>query len=115
MSKAVFPGVAGSMPARLREERVRIGLDQKALATALSVGTHKVVWAESPAGEPLTQFDTSHWACMGSLRMDIQYIMAGQRVMRPSLSRDEETLLTNYRCSTAQQKDHLEPAGPAAA
>ncbi|MGD8174810.1 helix-turn-helix domain-containing protein [Marinimicrobium sp. ARAG 43.8] len=81
------------MAPRIKEERLRLGLNQAEIAH--ETGVSREMWGKyergqaTPGGEVLFAF-----AAAGA---DIQYIMTGNRVSAPSLSPRASALLDNYQ------------------
>ncbi len=80
MVKKITPvntgGVNYSSPARLKEERNRLGLSQTALAKALDVTKWTVINYERPGGRG-TPIPANLLSACARLGMDVQYILTG--------------------------------------
>ena len=96
---------------RLAEERTRLGLSQKALATLLGVSVKAVGRYERgenvPGGEVLAK--------LAEAGADVLYILTGERAPAPTLSREEAALLDNYRHAPPEGKQALQTMGTALA
>lgn len=110
-----------SSPARLREERTRLGLSQVALAKALDVTKWTVINYErtSDRGTPIPADLLSACARLG---MDVQYILTGMRSnnmdrvaeeagnyqveTKNRFSAEEQKLLEKYRRLKPRQRIH---------
>ena len=107
----------GSPAARLKEERLRIGLSVKELCAQLTmlvnpkVSKQSYVWLECGHKDIFTVFKTSHWLRFSEIGFDVQYIMSGV----PSHIRDpkEAALIENFRGCSDDNKQHLEAVSTA--
>lgn len=93
-----------SISERLREERVRLGLNQVEFG-ALG-GVKKLAQINYEKGERVP--DGSYLAAVAAAGADVLYILTGQRANPPAsttaLAPDEEILLDNYRHAPAGVK-----------
>ena len=115
-----------SSPARLKEERARLGLSQTALAQALGVTKGTVINYEKAGGRG-TPIPADLLSACARLGMDVQYILTGvqssnlNRVAEEggtyrrteakgtvSLSSEEQNLLEKYRRLKPQQRTHAQ-------
>lgn len=114
-----------SSPARLKEERTRLGLSQSALADTLGVTKWTVINYERPGGRG-TPIPADLLSACARLGMDVQYILTGvpstnmnrvaeeagaYRVERKgpaALSKEEQRLLEKYRRLKPQQRTHAQ-------
>ena len=114
-----------SSPARLKEERARLGLSQTALAGVLGVTKWTVINYERPGGRG-TPIPANLLSACARLGMDVQYVLTGvpsanlnrvaeetgsYRVARnksTALSNDERNLLAKYRRLKPQQRTHAQ-------
>ncbi len=119
-------GVKYSSPALLKEERVRLGLSQMALAEALGVTKWTVINYEKAGGRG-TPIPADLLSACARLGMDVQYILTGVRSSNlnrvaeesgtyrrtegkgtVSLSNEEQNLLEKYRRLKPQQRTHAQ-------
>ena len=115
-----------SSPARLKEERMRLGLSQIALAEVLGVTKGTVINYEKAGGRG-TPIPANLLSACARLGMDVQYILTGvassnlNRVAEESgtyrreegkeavsLSNEERDLLEKYRRLKPQQRTHAQ-------
>lgn len=127
MVKKITPvntdGVKYSSPARLKEERARLGLSQTELAKALDVTKWTVINYERADGRGTPISADSLSAC-ARLGMDVQYILTGvhstnlnrvaeeagtyrvEQKETAALSAEELNLLEKYRRLKPRQRTH---------
>jgi len=114
-----------SSPARLKEERARLGLSQTALAGVLGVTKWTVINYERPGGRG-TPIPANLLSACARLGMDVQYVLTGvpsanlnrvaeetgtyrvARIKPTALSNDERNLLVKYRRLKPQQRTHAQ-------
>jgi transcriptional regulator with XRE-family HTH domain len=115
-----------SSPARLKEERARLGLSQVALAEALGVTKWTVINYEKAGGRG-TPIPADLLSACARLGMDVQYVLTGVRSSNlnrvaeesgayrraereevPLLSGEEQKLLEKYRRLKPQQRSHAQ-------
>ncbi|WP_310628168.1 helix-turn-helix transcriptional regulator [Limnohabitans sp.] len=87
---------------RLREERERLGLTQKEVATHVEMTSRVQVMYESGDRNP----DTKYLASVARLGMDVLYILTGQRsapvAPQALLPEGDRILLDNFHAAPAQ-------------
>ena len=114
-----------SSPARLKEERTRLGLSQAALADMLGVTKWTVINYERLGGRG-TPIPADLLSACARLGMDVQYILTGvpsanlnrvaeeagayrvERKGSAALSKEEQRLLEKYRRLKPQQRTHAQ-------
>lgn len=89
-----------SIGERLREERVRIGLNQTAFGEAGGVTKKSQMLYEGGERAP----DATYLAAVGAAGADVRYILTGQREGPPQvcLSAEEQTLLSYFRAASSE-------------
>ncbi len=118
-------GAKYSSPARLKEERTRMGLSQTALAKALDVTKWTVINYERVAGRG-TPIPADLLSACARLGMDVQYILTGvhstnlnrvaeeagtyriERKEAEALSSEEVELLKKFRSLKPRQRTHAQ-------
>lgn len=82
---------------RLKKDRERLGLQQGELAERVGVTRSAQSRYESGERDPKTDY----WAAASEHGIDVLYVLTGHRSQASTveLSREEETLLDNYRQS----------------
>jgi transcriptional regulator with XRE-family HTH domain len=85
---------------RLREERARLGLHQKDVASLVGMTPRAQLMYEAGDRHP----DSKYLAALAANGFDVLYILTGQRTPKAVLSAEETALLDNYNNSTDQGK-----------
>lgn len=89
--------------ARLKEERMRVGLSQAEIAALGGLSNKTQLGYESDARSP----DANYLAALRKVGIDVLYVITGERISGTSLSAAEDALLQSFR--------QLDDAGQAAA
>ena len=98
--------------ARLKEERERLGMNQTDFAAQGGVSKVTQFNYESGRRSP----DALYLAAVGSLGVDVLYIVTGQRASEAvGLAPDEVALVDDYRHSTEDRRNSLKEMGAALA
>jgi len=97
---------ATSIGARIKEERVRIGLPQPGMAEIADVSKWTVFNWEKDESYP----DCAQLAKLGQAGFDVMYLVTGARLQKPvpasaeKISRQEQTLLDDFRGLDSRDK-----------
>lgn len=83
----------GSVGARLREERMRIGLSQGEFAAIGGLSNKAQLSYESGARSP----DANYLAALAKVGVDVLYVITGTRAHSSTLPADEAELLDSFR------------------
>lgn len=85
---------------RLREERLRLGLDQETFGAIGGVKKN----AQSNYENGIRNPDSEYLAAIAAADVDVLYVLTGSRVPVSNLSNEESALVDNYRAATAERK-----------
>ncbi|WP_175774003.1 helix-turn-helix domain-containing protein [Burkholderia multivorans] len=83
----------GSIGARLREERLRIGLSQAEFAALGGLSNKAQLSYESGARSP----DANYLAALAKIGVDVLYVITGERSVQATLPSDEADMLDSFR------------------
>ncbi|QTT81056.1 helix-turn-helix transcriptional regulator [Pseudomonas chlororaphis] len=83
----------GSVGDRLREERVRLNLNQEDLAQVGGVNRNTQGSYERGARNP----DSAYLIAISDLGVDVMFVLTGTRAVSGSLSADEAQIIVQYR------------------
>ncbi len=95
---------------RLKEERIRINLNQAELASELGISKKSQGLYERGVRSP----DAIYLCELSKLEVDVTYLITGYRMVTKcidDLSSVESALVDNYRASTEENKRLLEGVG----
>lgn len=93
---------------RVRQERVRLGFDQKSFAEKVGVGLHRIRSIEKGGNREIQAHELQMMASAGT---DIVYVLTAQKA--PVLKPDESALVDNYRNATPSGQASLREVGSA--
>lgn len=85
---------------RIKEERVRLGLNQFEFGKL--AGVSKTTQFNYEKGD--RQPDAAYLAAVAAVGVDVMYLITGTRRVDPDLSPDEVALLSNYRNLGPEQR-----------
>jgi len=83
----------GGIGARLREERVRIGLSQAELAAVGGLSNKAQMTYESGTRSP----DANYLAALTKIGVDVLYVVTGERAQPSAMQEEEAELLDSFR------------------
>ncbi|EAR5802889.1 helix-turn-helix transcriptional regulator [Salmonella enterica] len=96
---------------RLREERLRLGLDQDGFGQLGGVKKN----AQSNYENGLRKPDSDYLAGIAAAGVDVLYVLTGNRTPVSELSSKESALVENYRASTPEHRSTLDTVSAALA
>lgn len=96
---------------RLREERIRLGLDQEGFGLLGGVKKN----AQSNYENGLRKPDSDYLAGIAAAGVDVLYVLTGNRTPVSDLSSKESALVENYRASTPEHRSTLDTVSAALA
>ncbi|HEF4757266.1 helix-turn-helix family protein [Burkholderia multivorans] len=82
-----------SIGARLKEERLRIGLSQAEIAALGGLSNKTQLSYESDARSP----DANYLAALARVGVDVLYVITGERSVQSTLPSDEADMLDSFR------------------
>lgn len=97
-----------TLGARIRQERVKLGIDKKAFALAINVSAQRLKAMENGAGKGPTVVQLAAMATKG---VDVAYVLSGKKSVL--LKPDEAIIVDNYRNSTPAGQSSLREVGAA--
>lgn len=100
--------IPARLGARIRQERIKRGLDKKAFAQAIGVSERRLRAIENDAGKPLTAVQLAAMAVAG---LDVPYVLTGTKSAQ--LKPEEAAIVDNYRNSTPAGQASLREVGTA--
>lgn len=91
---------------RLKEERVRLGLTQSAIAEEAQITKNTQINYEKDARSP----DATYLAAVAGLGVDVLYVLTGQRTpaMEEGLTAREKAVLDNFRALPEEDKSAVQ-------
>ncbi|CAD5724793.1 helix-turn-helix transcriptional regulator [Escherichia coli] len=96
---------------RLKEERIRLGLDQDGFGQLGGVKKN----AQSNYENGLRKPDSDYLAGIAAAGVDVLYVLTGNRTPVVTLSSKESVLVENYRSATPEHQSTLDTVSAALA